>query len=574
MKREGEEQDDEVVVKRSRVDGEEDVHGTALAPKEAEADHGAEPKKYALKLNNMDKNATSKDVQKLLERENVPYLKVKKVHGLTYGEVTFSSQEARDDAIVKIQGQQIKKTSISVEILDKSIGKPPVKRDNAISNGNANTKPDDRTPQERINDQVIPLWRKSYEEQLTEKANRFSKCLGLMKKKLLQFLQNRDITPERREALSWVKELVLIFLTNFSILRSGKSPVCTLEPVVKSPKLEGYRTKCEFSIGYDLDGKKAIGFLLGLFKDGITTVLGPADCSHVSPKAKDIVKIMETVLHSSPLDVYDRSRKTGFWRLMQVRTHESGESMVIVQVNPANIDESQRAQARNEVLKAFELAKQNGTVAVSTILWQDCDGVHNGLAENFEILYGPGYVHENLLGIRFRISPQAFFQVNTEGTEKLYSKVIELCTESDSKTGGEPAQAASATGEVDGEKSTKNTVLLDLCCGTGTIGLAMASKMKKVIGVEIVKEAVADAQQNAAANGIVNVTYLAAKVEDAIREVFSQHVDPEDHVVAVLDPPRNGVGSGVIQAIRACEKLNRVIYISCDADQALDNFVE
>lgn len=114
----------------------------------------------------------------------------------------------------------------------------------------------------------------------------------------------------------------------------------------------------------------------------------------------------------------------------------------------------------------------------------------------------------------------------------------------------------------------------------------MAKSVKKVIGVEIVEEAIQgnliynhlclflkDAKQNALDNGITNVEYIAAKVEDAMRTVFSKHVGPNDEVIAVLDPPRAGVHSSVIAAVRGCKQLSRLIYVSCNANAAKGNFV-
>jgi tRNA (uracil-5-)-methyltransferase len=181
---------------------------------------------------------------------------------------------------------------------------------------------------------------------------------------------------------------------------------------------------------------------------------------------------------------------------------------------------------------------------------------------------------------RFRISPSAFFQINTPATELLYSKVRDWCSLDTIEL---PKQVLKEENQGDIEEakhdqsepnSEPGVVLLDLCCGTGTIGLTMASKVKKVVGVEMVAAAIEDAKFNAQANNVENVIYIAAKVEDAIKEVFAKHVSPGDAVVAVLDPPRTGVSNSVIQAIRACNGIDRVIYISCDFSQAVGNAIE
>ena len=167
------------------------------------------------------------------------------------------------------------------------------------------------------------------------------------------------------------------------------------------------------------------------------------------------------------------------------------------------------------------------------------------------------------------MSPAAFFQVNTVATEGLYSTIRDWCLAT--RTDGTAVETTSN----ETTQKEKDTVILDLCCGTGTIGLVLSQHVKKVIGVEMVKEAIEDAEKNAKLNGITNVSYLHGRVEEAIKQVFKEHVTSEDtNVVAILDPPRSGVHATVIQAIRGCKQLRRVIYVSCDAEAASSNLIE
>ncbi|GFR50158.1 hypothetical protein Agub_g12323 [Astrephomene gubernaculifera] len=180
---------------------------------------------------------------------------------------------------------------------------------------------------------------------------------------------------------------------------------------------------------------------------------------------------------------------------------------------------------------------------------------------------GPGFIHDSLCELKFRISPTAFFQVNSPATCVLYKVVGEWAAPS-------PA-----------------TLLLDICCGTGTIGLTMAGRVAKVVGVDSVASAVEDARVNAALNGITNATFVTGKAEDALPGILATYVDnagkgathgssaaaasttsaPYDNVVAVCDPPRAGLHRSVIRALLGCEKIRRLVFVSCNPDNLVAN---
>lgn len=161
-----------------------------------------------------------------------------------------------------------------------------------------------------------------------------------------------------------------------------------------------------------------------------------------------------------------------------------------------------------------------------------------------------------MLNTKFRISPTSFFQVNTPAASLLYDLVREYC------------------GELD-----ENTTLFDVCCGTGTIGLCISKNskaLKEIVGLEIVEDAVEDAKVNAALNGITNARFIAGKAEDTIAKVVGEYPAlkrkrnataggaPAHSFVAVLDPPRGGVHPKVLRALRECEAISRIVYVSCN----------
>ena len=158
------------------------------------------------------------------------------------------------------------------------------------------------------------------------------------------------------------------------------------------------------------------------------------------------------------------------------------------------------------------------------------------MGKDSEVLYGDGYIRDRLLDCTFRISPLSFYQVNTPQAETLYRKAAEY---------------AGLTG---------NEVLLDLYCGTGTIGLTMAKKAREVYGVEIVPEAVEDARRNAGENGISNATFLCGDAALAAATLRRDGVRPD---VILVDPPRKGLAEELVGTIDEFSP-DRVVYVSCD----------
>ena len=152
------------------------------------------------------------------------------------------------------------------------------------------------------------------------------------------------------------------------------------------------------------------------------------------------------------------------------------------------------------------------------------------------ILSGPGYIEEQLLGRTFRISARSFFQINPYSTALLYSKAIE---------------AAGLTGQE---------TVIDLYCGTGTIGILAAASAKQVYGIEIVEDAIKDAEINAAANGVTNIEFMAADAGTGARKLEKNRIKPD---VVIVDPPRKGCTKDTLDAIIRMAP-QRLVYVSCD----------
>jgi len=158
------------------------------------------------------------------------------------------------------------------------------------------------------------------------------------------------------------------------------------------------------------------------------------------------------------------------------------------------------------------------------------------LAGDFYTLWGKAEMSDTLCGIKFEIAPQAFYQINPPQAEKLYMKALEYA------------------------KVGKNDTVLDLYCGAGTISLCLAREAGKVIGAEIVPEAILNAGENAKRNGIENAEFICADAGDAAAQFAERGIKPR---VIVVDPPRKGMGEAAVQAVASMNP-ERIVYVSCN----------
>ena len=300
------------------------------------------------------------------------------------------------------------------------------------------------------------------------------------------------------------------------------------EGIQASPRKEAYRNKMEFSFGDEYkDGPLALGMhKRGSFHD----IVNVQECRIVD---EDFRKILSSTLEyakNSGLPYYHRMRHTGFYRHLLVRKAvKTGEILIdLVTTTQEEFLRHFDSQGWVETLRSLELSGR-----IAGILHTRNDSVADVVKdEGTDILFGEDYFYEELLGLRFKITPFSFFQTNSLGAEVLYEK------------------ARSYIGE------TKDKVIFDLYSGTGTIAQILAPVAKKVVGVEIVEEAVEAAKENARMNGLSNCTFWAGDVLKVIDELG------EVPDLIVLDPPRDGVNPKALEKIIRFG-VEKMVYIAC-----------
>ena len=296
------------------------------------------------------------------------------------------------------------------------------------------------------------------------------------------------------------------------------------EGVKPSPAVYGYRNKMEFSFGDEYkDGPLALGMhRRGSFHD----IVNVTDCQIVDEDYRRILACTLEYARETKLPYYHRMRHTGYFRHLLVRKAVKTKEILIDLVTTGE-------SAPDLGEWADRLLKLSLEGKVAGILHTRNDSVADMVKdEGTEVLYGQDYFYEELLGLKFKITPFSFFQTNSLGAEVLYEIVREYIGD------------------------TKDKVIFDLYSGTGTIAQILAPVAKKVVGVEIVEEAVEAARENARLNGLSNCTFWAGdvlKVIDELREV------PD---LIVLDPPRDGVNPKALERITNFG-VERMVYIAC-----------
>ncbi|MEM1283080.1 MAG: 23S rRNA (uracil(1939)-C(5))-methyltransferase RlmD [Chlamydiota bacterium] len=318
-----------------------------------------------------------------------------------------------------------------------------------------------------------------------------------------------------------------------------------------------YRNKMEFSFSSDVNGKQ----FLGLFMDSSKgKVMNITECHLVSPWFSDVIAETRSWWEESELKAYHPPSDRGALRTLVVREGKrTGDRMVMLTVsgNPDfALSKGELENFVNAIRKASESTDSSNKLSIFLRIQQ----VAKGMPTNFYemLLYGPDHIREVLevqidpedqpQKLHFHISPTAFFQPNTEQAERLYSTALQMaCVE-------------------------KGSVVYDLYCGTGTLGICAASRAKEVIGIEVSPESALDAKTNASLNDINNIKIISGAVRHVLGDCGIDGVLPKPDLV-VIDPPRPGLDPEAMQGLlKLCSP--RILYISCNPETQAENVRE
>ena len=328
------------------------------------------------------------------------------------------------------------------------------------------------------------------------------------------------------QALSYNDELKLKY-SQVQELFNKEDLGIILEVIEPSPLVSGYRNKMEYTFGDEMkDGPLALGLHM---KNRFYEVVNTDDCNIVHKDFTIIREAVRSYFDDLGVPFYNKRNHEGVLRHLVIRrAHSTGEILVnLVTTSQKEID---TGAFKNMLLEMMGNIEGSITGIIHTIN----DGLGDTvIADSMELLYGKDHIREEILGLKFDISPFSFFQTNTSSAERLYSIAREFA----------------------GEKHDR--IIFDLYSGTGTIAQMMAAVAKKVIGIEIVEEAVEKARANAKLNGLDNVQFIA---DDVFHGVEALEDKPD---LIILDPPRDGIHAKSIDKIIAFQP-ETFVYVSCN----------
>uniref|UniRef100_A0A8C7C885 tRNA (uracil(54)-C(5))-methyltransferase n=1 Tax=Oncorhynchus kisutch TaxID=8019 RepID=A0A8C7C885_ONCKI len=341
---------------------------------------------------------------------------------------------------------------------------------------------------------VVPLWNIPYDEQRRRKKQEVEGVLQ-------RLVRYRDM----------YKPMPCVALVHLQRMALSGALIGLLQSITE------YRNKCEFVIGIGANGvdDKTIGFRLGKYKGGSCAVVGPSDCIHVATKAKKVVCEFQKCIRTTPYSVYRPEAYEVRWKSQTVQTTTRTKQAVAVFFNP----EVQKSGFKVVNTKVIQMVIMFGSRRQSP----------NPEDMTCELVAGEECIHEELLGLEFRISPYYFFQVSIpcHGQQR--------CVD------------------------TYSTVL-DVCCRAGTIGISLDKRVRKVIGIEMFQETEKDAKVNGKRHnqiGLINIDTV---------------ISP--NVTAIVDPPRAGLRmlKKILESFWQSEHVKRLVYVACDAKAAMNNF--
>jgi 23S rRNA (uracil1939-C5)-methyltransferase len=309
------------------------------------------------------------------------------------------------------------------------------------------------------------------------------------------------------------------------LTRLGGMPDVVVKDVLPSEDVFHYRNKMEFSFHAFSDER----FHLGLHRRGhFDDIFDLETCHLQNDLANRLVTFVRDYVRREKLPIYDVSRHVGYMRFLMIRrAAHTGQIMVNVVTNRGSLPQADRFVS--ELCEQFP--------EVTTVVHGETGSRSNvAISEVETVLYGPGRIEEELLGLRFRIRAGSFFQTNTVQAERLYQAGFDLL------------------------RPHSTDRLLDLYCGTGTIGLLLAAQVAEVVGVELVPDAVLMARENAALNGIANAAFFNEPVKEFLHRNASG-LGAFD--VVVIDPPRAGLHPKALKRVIALSA-GKLLYFSCN----------
>ena len=310
-----------------------------------------------------------------------------------------------------------------------------------------------------------------------------------------------------------------------ALIRIGGFDNPVINPIVGGDSALRYRNKAQFPAQNGENGVE-----LGFYAGHSHRIIPCGDCLLQPEFFATVMDVTKEFMYRTAQTAYDETARSGKLRHLYIRYAEATDELMVCYVVNGN-----GLKQEDVLVKMLREALPN---LKSVIINSNRENTNVVLGNKNRVLYGSAYITDILCGKKFRLSPLSFYQVNRAQAEKLYI-IAKNCAD-----------------------LSGNEILLDLYCGTGTIGLTMANDCKKLIGVEIVEDAVHDARENALLNGVENAEFICGDAAFAAEKLEAEGVRPD---VVIIDPPRKGCDKALIDTVVRMSP-ERIVYVSCDPE--------
>ena len=307
--------------------------------------------------------------------------------------------------------------------------------------------------------------------------------------------------------------------------RIGGFKNLNITDIVAADNYNFYRNKAQTPVGLSSDNKELI---MGFYANHSHRIIDCTDCKLHQKDFKTALDIIHNWIITTKQQPYDETSRLGTIRHVYLRMAcKTNQLMVCIVANAESL--------KGEEL-LVNLLKDGLPNLKSVMLNVNTKNTNVVLGDKYRKLYGEDYIIDELCGLKFKISAESFYQVNRDQAEKLYNIAKKYaCLD-------------------------ENDIVLDLYCGTGTIGLTMAKDIKNLIGVEIVKKAIDNAKENAKLNNINNASFICGDASDSVKKIIKDKYNPN---IIILDPPRKGCDKNLIETVLEINP-DKIVYISCD----------
>jgi len=315
-----------------------------------------------------------------------------------------------------------------------------------------------------------------------------------------------------------------------------------IEPIIPSPVPVRYRNKINLSFGFDKQGNIEVGTMQ---KDKtIQPAIENVYCSNIAISICNFIK--DWIINQSNLDPVSYPKLDGFWRHITIHnTHYNSIMLVfhIQSLSKYNKDWDKEKKIMIPKIKKFLDSKK---YTLKSIFYQNSESLKETRNHNiYYHIFGEKYIIEKLASYNFKISPSSFFQVNSYTAEIIYNKIALIAN------------------------LNKDKVVLDVCCGTGTIGIFLANKCYKVYGIDSNSSCINDANDNSKINNISNIEFINKTAEDGLKDILESKDIIGKDIVAIVNPPRRGLYSSVIETLNKCSNISQLIYVSCNINSLI-----